>query len=100
MPNTTTVTRPVEVSTARTDRDPRVRLGRLLDEGSQMGLHAPDEIAVTSVHGTIHGRPVVAFCTNPTIRGGAIGIAECTRIAEAIDLAAAEERPVIGLWHS
>ncbi|MEU8381091.1 carboxyl transferase domain-containing protein [Streptosporangium sp. NPDC048865] len=85
------------------DDDPRAplhRLARLLDPGSPVMLHQTDEIATTTVRGQVDGAKVIAFCTDARRRGGAMGLAECLRIAEAIDLAASEGCPVIGLWHS
>ncbi|MGS2642893.1 carboxyl transferase domain-containing protein [Streptosporangium sp. LJ11] len=85
------------------DDDPRAplhRLARLLDPGSPVMLHQTDEIATTTVRGQVDGVKVIAFCTDARRRGGALGLAESLRIAEAIDLAASEGCPVIGLWHS
>jgi acetyl-CoA/propionyl-CoA carboxylase carboxyl transferase subunit len=79
-------------------RAPLTRLAQLLDAFTE--LHEPDEIAATAVRGEIEGMPVVAFCTDANRKGGAIGMAECVRIASAIDLALSEGCPVIGLWHS
>ncbi|QFZ24475.1 acyl-CoA carboxylase subunit beta [Saccharothrix syringae] len=81
-------------------RDPLLRLSALLDPGSPAVLHDPDGTAVTAARGTVDGLPVVAFCTDATRKGGALGIAECVRIARAVDVANAEGVPVIGLWHS
>lgn len=87
--------------TAQTDpRDPRWRLGALLDAGSVLPLHAADELSAVTVRGRIEGQAVVAFCTDATRKGGAIGAAECQRIADSIDLARQLDCPVIGLWHS
>lgn len=88
---------------SRRDVDPRTPLNRLtllLDPGSPVMLHEPDEIATTTVRGQADGVKVIAFCTDATKQGGALGLAECARIAEAIDLAASDGCPVIGLWHS
>jgi acetyl-CoA/propionyl-CoA carboxylase carboxyl transferase subunit len=81
-------------------RAPLNRLSQLLDAGSPMLLHEYDEVAATVVRGQIDGLKVVAFCTDATRRGGALGLVECERIADAIDLAAGDRCPVIGLWHS
>jgi acetyl-CoA/propionyl-CoA carboxylase carboxyl transferase subunit len=81
-------------------RDPVARLSALLDAGSLEPLHEPDEVRSVTARGRLHGVDVVAFCTDATHKGGAIGHAECVRIAAAIDLAASQDRPVIGLWHS
>jgi acetyl-CoA/propionyl-CoA carboxylase carboxyl transferase subunit len=82
------------------DRKPAARLARLLDAGSPAPLHAPDESGVTAVRGLVGGRPVVAYCTDATTMGGAMGAAGCRHIATAIDAAVVEDVPVIGLWHS
>jgi acetyl-CoA/propionyl-CoA carboxylase carboxyl transferase subunit len=50
--------------------------------------------------GTVHGTPVVAFATDSTVQGGALGIESAEAIAAATDLALALNVPVIGIWHS
>ncbi|WP_291412006.1 acyl-CoA carboxylase subunit beta [Actinophytocola sp.] len=90
----------ISLESAGDPRAPLTRLGRLLDPGSTEVLHEPDRVAVTAARGYVGGERVVAFCTDATIKGGAIGIEECRRITRTIDLAAAEGAPVVGLWHS
>src|SRR5262245_15272572 len=53
-----------------------------------------------SARGQVDGAPVVAFATDATRMGGAMGIEGCRHIVEAIDLAVRERVPVIGMWHS
>ncbi|GAA0263769.1 acyl-CoA carboxylase subunit beta [Saccharothrix mutabilis subsp. mutabilis] len=79
-------------------RSPLARLPRLLDDLTL--LHDPDHVATTVARGRIAGEEVVAFCTDATVKGGSLGIEECHRIRDAIDLALAEGVPVVGLWHS
>jgi acetyl-CoA/propionyl-CoA carboxylase carboxyl transferase subunit len=43
---------------------------------------------------------VIAYCTDATRMGGAMGSEGCRHIVEAIDTAIRERTPVIGLWHS
>ena len=50
--------------------------------------------------GAINGAPAIAFCTDATMMGGAMGSAGCRHIVDAIDTAVRERVPVIGLWHS
>ncbi|CAL9613190.1 putative propionyl-CoA carboxylase beta chain 6 [Actinosynnema sp. ALI-1.44] len=85
-------------SVALDPRSPLVRLPRLLDDFTP--LHDPDHIATTVARGRIAGEKVVAFCTDATVKGGSLGIEECHRIRDAIDLALADGSPVVGLWHS
>jgi acetyl-CoA/propionyl-CoA carboxylase carboxyl transferase subunit len=88
--------RPVQ----RDARDPGRRLAGLLDAGSQVPLGDPSDGDVHTVLGRIDGAPVVAYCTDGTRMGGAIGSAGCRQISTAIDTAVRERCPVIGLWHS
>jgi acetyl-CoA/propionyl-CoA carboxylase carboxyl transferase subunit len=81
-------------------RDPAVRLTRMLDPGSAAALHDRDASGVQVVRGRIGGAEVVAYCTDATTMGGALGAAGCQRIVSAIDTAARRQCPVIGLWHS
>ncbi|MEV0373375.1 carboxyl transferase domain-containing protein [Streptomyces sp. NPDC050636] len=81
-------------------RDPLVRLARLLDRESLTVVHDSDAVSTAVVCGRIHGLDVIAFCTDARVMGGAVGAEECRRIADAIDAAVEENRPVVGLWHS
>ena len=80
-------------------RDPQVRLRALFDDGTLRLIHRKDSTGVISGRGEIDGQPAVAFATDPTLMGGAMGYEGCARIAEAIDTAVADRVPVIGLWH-
>ena len=78
-------------------RTPAVeRLDALLDEWTL--LDAVDGAVVAT--GTVGGTPLVAFATDPTVQGGAMGAAGCAAIVEATDLAVARGVPVVGVWHS
>ncbi|GLX92958.1 carboxyl transferase domain-containing protein [Herbidospora sp. NBRC 101105] len=81
-------------------RAPSVRLARLLDPGSAVPLHADDESGVQAVCGRVDGSVVVAYCTDATRMGGALGGAGAERVVEAIGAAERLGCPVIGLWHS
>jgi acetyl-CoA/propionyl-CoA carboxylase carboxyl transferase subunit len=80
-------------------RNPLPRLRRLLDPGSVDPAPA-DRAGVRVARGTVLGCPVVAFSTDATAMGGALGADACRSIAQAIDLAVAEQRAVLGIWHS
>ena len=83
----------------RDRRDPRVRLAALLDPGSTAPLAPFDASGVHAVRGRIDGTKVIAYCTDATRMGGAMGADGCAHIVAAIDAALRERCPVIGIWH-
>ncbi|MCW2632992.1 MAG: carboxyl transferase [Pseudonocardia sp.] len=91
---------PVESLRATDPRDPEIRLAALLDPGTMIPLHPPDSSGVLAVQGRIDGAKVVAYCTDATKMGGAMGNDGCRHIVEAIDIALRMRAPVIALWHS
>ncbi|SEF65082.1 acetyl-CoA/propionyl-CoA carboxylase carboxyl transferase subunit [Thermomonospora echinospora] len=80
-------------------RDAAQRLSRLLDPGSLSPLREPGATGVHTARGLIEGAKAVAFCTDATVMGGALGAAGCDDIVAAIDTAVRERCPVIGIWH-
>jgi len=89
----------IEVS----DLDPRhplVRIPAFLDDGTMQLITEVNDSGVIAATGTAHGTPVVVFCTDPTVQGGAMGIEGCEAILVAYRLARADGVPVVGLWHS
>ena len=88
------------VTDERDPRDPELRLARLFDADTMRLLRPRDTSGVLGARGTIDGAPAVAFCTDATVMGGAMGTEGCRHIVDAIDLAVRERVPVIGLWHS
>ena len=81
-------------------RNPVHRLPALLDEGSLTYLGPDDLSGMRAATGTVDGRPVVAFCSDVTVMGGAMGVEGCRVVVEAYERAVADGVPVIGLWHS
>ena len=81
-------------------RDPEVRLRALFDRGSLRLLHPRDDSGVLAARGEIDGTQVIAFATDATKMGGAMGDEGCRHVVDAIDAAVRERAPVIGLWHS
>jgi acetyl-CoA/propionyl-CoA carboxylase carboxyl transferase subunit len=81
-------------------RDPELRLGKVFDEGSLELLRPRDKSGVVAARGLVDGAPAVAFCTDATIMGGAMGAEGCRHIVDAIDAGVRERIPVLGLWHS
>jgi len=81
-------------------RDPEVRLRALFDSGTLRLLAARDSSGVRLARGQIEGTPAIAFATDGTTMGGAMGTEGCRHIVDAIDTAVRERVPVLGLWHS
>ncbi|HEY6595139.1 MAG TPA: carboxyl transferase domain-containing protein [Asanoa sp.] len=80
-------------------RDPEVRLRSLFDAGSLRLSIARDDSGVLWARGEIEGTPAIAYATDATIMGGAMGTEGCRHIVDAIDAAVRDRVPVLGLWH-
>ncbi|NUS45235.1 MAG: acyl-CoA carboxylase subunit beta [Mycobacteriaceae bacterium] len=81
-------------------RDPRARLERFFDPWSFEPLHERDKSGVLAGIGTVQGSPAVAYCSDATVMGGAMGVDGCAHIVSAIDAAIESGLPIVGLWHS
>ena len=89
------------VTEAKVDpRSPVVRLAAFFDNGEFTPITPIDDSGVLSAVGRVEGSEVVAFCTDPTLQGGAMGIDGCRAITTAYDRALADSSPIVGLWHS
>ena len=81
-------------------RNPLLRLENFFDADSVDLITEPDASGALAARGLIAGTPAVAFATDATIQGGAMGDAGCKVIVAAYERALADQVPVIGLWHS
>jgi acetyl-CoA/propionyl-CoA carboxylase carboxyl transferase subunit len=81
-------------------RDPEDRLARFFDAASMSLLVPRDTSGVMAARGTVSGSRAIAFCTDATVMGGAMGLDGCRHIVDAIDTALRERVPVVGIWHS
>jgi acetyl-CoA/propionyl-CoA carboxylase carboxyl transferase subunit len=81
-------------------RHPLHRLGALFDPGSPELLTEDDGSGMLAARGLVDGSPVVAFCSDATVMGGAMGEQGCKAVLVAYERALAEGVPVVGLWHS
>ncbi|HEX2264319.1 MAG TPA: carboxyl transferase domain-containing protein [Pseudonocardiaceae bacterium] len=81
-------------------RDPELRLRCLFDPGTLAELAPRDASGAFAARGCIDGTTVIAYCTDATTMGGAMGWQGCQHIVTAIDTAIQQRCPVIGLWHS
>ncbi|MEV6492292.1 carboxyl transferase domain-containing protein [Actinoplanes sp. NPDC051633] len=81
-------------------RDPEVRLRGLFDHGTMRLVVPRDDSGVLYARGEVDGTPAIAFASDGTRMGGAMGSEGCRHVVDAIDAAVRERVPVIGLWHS
>ncbi|MGW0182887.1 acyl-CoA carboxylase subunit beta [Nocardia sp. NPDC003345] len=86
--------------TATDPRDPLGRLQRFFDPGTVLPLHPRDKSGVLAAIGEVDGVRTVAYCSDATVMGGAMGVEGCRHIVAAIDTAIESGAPVVGLWHS
>ncbi|MYW04198.1 acyl-CoA carboxylase subunit beta [Streptomyces sp. SID3343] len=82
-------------------RNPRLRLRALVDPGSYEEISPYETTSGTlACVGTISGAPVVAYASDPTVQGGAMGEEGCAIVVEAYERAMAQGSPIIALFHS
>jgi acetyl-CoA/propionyl-CoA carboxylase carboxyl transferase subunit len=91
---------PEEIDESLDPRDPLLRLSRFFDNGSIELLHERDRSGVLAASGTVNGVRTIAFATDGTVMGGAMGLEGCTHIVNAYDTAIEEQSPIVGIWHS
>lgn len=94
---------PAQVGRPPREQDPRHplrRLAALLDEGTLELISPDDDSGMLAAVGRVHGAPVVAFCSDPTVMGGAMGEVGCAVVVDAYHRALTDRVPIIGLWHS
>jgi acetyl-CoA/propionyl-CoA carboxylase carboxyl transferase subunit len=75
-------------------------LARFFDPDTLTTSAAADRSGVAAGRGEVAGTPVVAFATDATVQGGAMGRDGCARIVGAIESAVRMNCPVVGIWHS
>ncbi|GAT09019.1 propionyl-CoA carboxylase subunit beta [Mycobacterium sp. IS-1590] len=91
---------PETVGESLDPRDPLLRLSTFFDDGSVELLHERDRSGVLAAAGTVNGVRTIAFCTDGTVMGGAMGVEGCAHIVDAYDQAIEEQSPIVGIWHS
>jgi acetyl-CoA/propionyl-CoA carboxylase carboxyl transferase subunit len=92
--------RPAKLPREEDPRNPNHRLAAFFDEGSVELLGPDDSSGMLAAKGTVDGAPVVAFCSDATVMGGAMGDHGCRVVVDAYEQALAAGVPVVGLWHS
>lgn len=81
-------------------RSPQARLAAFFDDGAFTPITAVDDSGFLAAVGRVNGSSVVAFCSDPTVQGGAMGAAGCRAIESAYNRALADSSPIVGIWHS
>jgi acetyl-CoA/propionyl-CoA carboxylase carboxyl transferase subunit len=81
-------------------RNPNHRLAALFDEGSLELITEDDGSGMLAAVGTVDGAHVVAFCSDATVMGGAMGHDGCNVVVRAYERAISDGAPIVGLWHS
>jgi acetyl-CoA/propionyl-CoA carboxylase carboxyl transferase subunit len=100
-PGTTTAAdKPAKPPREHDPRNPRKRLTALFDPGTLDLISAEDDSGMLAATGLVDGVHTVAFCSDATLMGGAMGHAGCQVVVAAYDRAVADSAPIVGLWHS
>ena len=81
-------------------RNPVKRLRTFFDDGTLELITAEDTSGVLCAVGEVRGTPAVAFASDATIQGGAMGAEGCKAILVAYHRALDDAVPVVGIWHS
>jgi acetyl-CoA/propionyl-CoA carboxylase carboxyl transferase subunit len=81
-------------------RNPNKRLAALFDEGTLELITPDDDSGMLAAIGRVDDTHTVAFCSDATVMGGAMGDRGCQVVVEAYERAVADKAPIVGLWHS
>ncbi len=93
-------TKPAKPPREQDPRNPNHRLAAFFDDGTLDLITADDGSGMLAGVGNVDGSPVVAFCSDATVMGGAMGEVGCKVVVRAYERALADHTPVVGLWHS
>jgi acetyl-CoA/propionyl-CoA carboxylase carboxyl transferase subunit len=99
----TTTSAPAKPAKPPREEDPRFplhRLGQLFDDGTLETITPVDDSGMLAAIGQVRGMTAVAFCSDATIMGGAMGMEGCKVVVEAYQRALTDRVPIIGIWHS
>jgi acetyl-CoA/propionyl-CoA carboxylase carboxyl transferase subunit len=88
------------VVTGEVDRDPRVRLAEFFGVDSFLIIRDDAGSGVVTALGTVQGHATVAFATDPSLQGGAMGTEGCEAIVAAYDVAVQNQAAIVGIWQS
>ncbi len=92
--------KPAKLPREQDPRNPNFRLAALFDEGTLELITEDDGSGMLAAVGKVNGTHTVAFCSDATVMGGAMGEVGCKAVVHAYERALADQAPIIGLWHS
>ena len=92
--------KPPKLPREQDPRNPNFRLAALFDDGTFEAITEDDGSGMLAAVGKVNGTHMVAFCSDPTVMGGAMGEVGCKAVVHAYERAMADRAPIIGLWHS
>jgi acetyl-CoA/propionyl-CoA carboxylase carboxyl transferase subunit len=81
-------------------RNPLRRLTTFFDDGTLELITAENSSGMLCGVGRVRGTPVVAFASDASIQGGAMGMEGCKAVLVAYERALADNVPIVGIWHS
>ncbi len=99
-PATQSAAKPAKLPRDQDPRHPRKRMAALFDPGTLVPITADGDSGMLAGVGLIDGAHAVAFASDPTVMGGAMGTEGCKVILAAYARALADQVPIIGIWHS
>src|ERR671919_2421151 len=92
--------KPPKLPREQDPRNPNHRLAAFFDEGT-VELITPDgDSGMLAAVGNVDGTHTVAFCSDATVMGGAMGDQGCRVVVQAYERAVADGAPIVGIWHS
>jgi acetyl-CoA/propionyl-CoA carboxylase carboxyl transferase subunit len=92
--------KPAKLPREQDPRNPNHRLAAFFDEGTLELITPDDDSGMLAAVGRVQGTHTVAFCSDATVMGGAMGDQGCRVVVQAYERAVADGAPVVGLWHS
>ncbi|HEX5086916.1 MAG TPA: carboxyl transferase domain-containing protein [Nocardioides sp.] len=100
MSTATAPAKPAKLPREEDPRNPNYRLTALFDEGTLELITEDDGSGMLAAVGKVNGTHAVAYCSDATVMGGAMGEVGCKVVVHAYERAMTDQAPIIGLWHS
>jgi acetyl-CoA/propionyl-CoA carboxylase carboxyl transferase subunit len=92
--------KPAKLPREQDPRNPNHRLAAYFDEGTLELITPDDDSGMLAAVGRVHGVHTVAYCSDATVMGGAMGDQGCRVVVQAYERAIADGAPIVGIWHS